>query len=107
MTEYLIGLDLGQKRDFTATAILEKVTTQPRLYHLRHLERIKLDTSYIEVVERICSLLRTGVLCGSSTLVMDATGVGLPVLDLIRKRGISPVAVTITGGTSVSGGKGA
>jgi len=37
-------------------------------------------------------------------LVCDATGVGAPVIDLFRQRGLSPVAVTITGGTVVNRG---
>ncbi len=35
-------------------------------------------------------------------LVVDQTGVGRPVVDLLREHGLDPVAVTITGGDEVS-----
>ena len=31
-------------------------------------------------------------------LVVDATGVGRPVLDVMRERGLKPIGITITGG---------
>ena len=40
-------------------------------------------------------------LCGCCTLILDAAGVGLPVVDLFKAAGIAPVAVGITGGSSV------
>jgi len=93
-----MGLDLGQKRDFTAIAILERV---PSAYHLRHLERVNLGASYVAVVDRVCQLLKTPKLDASCTLVLDGTGVGVAVLDLFRARGIFPAAVTITSGHSM------
>ncbi|MGI8496714.1 MAG: hypothetical protein ACR2OG_03900 [Gemmatimonadaceae bacterium] len=38
------------------------------------------------------------------TLVVDATGVGRAVLELLRQRGLKPVAITITGGDEVTHG---
>jgi hypothetical protein len=38
-------------------------------------------------------------------LVIDGTGLGRPVLDLLRSSGLDPVAVTITGGRNVTGGR--
>jgi hypothetical protein len=35
-------------------------------------------------------------------LVVDATGVGRPVIDMLRQRGLKPVPITITGGDLVS-----
>jgi hypothetical protein len=103
MPDFFIGLDLGQKRDYTAVAVVERPQLDRSCYDLRHLERIKLNTSYTTVVDRVKYLMSTTPLCGSSTLVLDATGVGLPVLDLLKTAGISPVAVSITAGSSVSG----
>src|SRR5262249_5002131 len=39
---------------------------------------------------------------GKSELVIDATGVGRPVLDLFRGYGVSPIGVTITGGDATT-----
>lgn len=99
MPEYFIGLDLGQKRDYTAIAIVER---DGERLALRHLERLKLGTAYGHVVDRVQELMRITMLHGSVILVMDATGVGLPVFDELRSRGFNPVGVTITGGRSVS-----
>ena len=43
---------------------------------------------------------------GHCRLVMDATGVGAPVVDLLRQAELRPVAVSITGGDKVTSGKG-
>jgi hypothetical protein len=114
---FTIGCDLGQARDFTAIAVLErvKVTTetlaqpgfeQPRYerqergeQHLRHLQRLPLGTGYPEVVALLCTMMKAFPERPSrADLVVDATGVGRPVVDMIRKAGLRPVAVTITGG---------
>ena len=65
---------------------------------MRHLERLKLGTPYPEVTERVKAFLASPVLKGCSHLVADSTGVGPPVVDLLRQRGLSPIAITITGG---------
>ena len=38
---------------------------------------------------------------GHSDLVVDATGVGVPVVDQLRQAGLSPIPVTITSGRRV------
>src|ERR1041385_7988869 len=96
--DYFIGLDLGQRRDFTAVAVVERVPAHPTQHNIRHLERVALGTSYTAVVERVCHLLRMPMLGGHATVVIDGTGVGVAVLDLFQRVGIRPVAITITGG---------
>lgn len=132
---YLIGLDLGQQRDYTAISIIERayIPTGDRYtssyydhaakrsrfetresvtleYRVRHLERPPLGTPYTEVVERVLGLIKT--LGGTPSLVVDATGVGRPVMDMLWRelgatlRGTSvrvrTCPVTITGGDSVT-----
>ena len=43
----------------------------------------------------------TSYAASRSTLVLDATGVGLPVVDVFKSGGVLPIAVSITGGLSV------
>lgn len=69
---------------------------------MRHLERPALGTSYPLVVDRVASLLASTPLRGASALVVDATGVGRPVVDLFERAGLCPIGVTITGGTTGS-----
>lgn len=104
-TEYVVGLDLGQVHDYTAVAVAEvpePVNDAPRIYAVRHLERVR-GKPYPEIVKRVCDLMAAPPLNGGNTsLVCDATGVGRPVVDLLRQAGLGPIAVTITGGDLVS-----
>lgn len=108
MTEFLMGLDLGQSSDYTALSVLEKIDIDSDRgmvhgYHLRHLERPKLGTPYPAIVERAKKLLSRDPLKGASSLIVDATGVGAPVVDMMRQADIGApiIAVTITGGDTV------
>ncbi len=66
---------------------------------VRYLERVALRTPYPMVAERLRRLVRTPPLRGNCVLVVDATGVGVPVIDLLRRSelGCELAAVTITG----------
>jgi hypothetical protein len=111
--KWFIGVDLGQSQDHTAIVVLDRVTVPvsgpdavvppsacETTYNVRHLERMKLGTPYQAVVERIRTLVENPVFGGKVTLVVDATGVGGPVVDLLSEalRGKPIVPVVITGG---------
>jgi hypothetical protein len=106
MYSFYIGLDLGQAQDYTALTIIERKHfnySQPReQYHVRHLERPKLGTPYPAIVEKVQDLVQSNKLLNQAALVVDATGVGAPVVDLFRKIGLVPIAITITGGNAVT-----
>jgi hypothetical protein len=72
--------------------------------YLRHLDRVVLGTSYPDVVRIVCDAVADVERFGPCTLVVDATGVGAPVVDLLREAGLSArvVAVTITGTDGMS-----
>lgn len=93
---FIVGLDLGQAADYTAIVIAEKLAEG---YHIRHVKREPLGTSYPAVVEHVKTLLETEPLCWPGTyLVVDATGVGAAVVDMFRLAGLRPICVSITGG---------
>jgi phage FluMu gp28-like protein len=94
---FYIGLDLGQARDFTAVAVIE-YHIDSRQLHCRHLERYPLGTTYPQIVDRVRDLVRA--LPAGSHLVVDATGVGRPVCDMLDEAGLPHQAVTITGGNT-------
>ena len=111
--QYFVGLDLGQSQDFTAIAVLERAELvgdwDPVMFawrkaielRLRHLERIPLGTPYTEVVERVVAVTRSADLEGRCQLIADATGVGRPVMDMLRRAGLGSSRlwpVLITGG---------
>lgn len=100
MADFILGLDLGQAKDYTAIGVLERHSNswEPTAYHLRHLERPRLGTSYPAIVQRVAELLDAYPLYGCTALVVDATGVGAPVVDLLRQADLSPIALTITAG---------
>ncbi len=93
---FVVGVDLGQVADPTAIAVAEPV--EPDI-HVRHLERLPLGTPYPRVAAHLGRLVRA--LPGPADLVVDATGVGRPVVDLLRDQGLDVVAVTITSGRTV------
>jgi hypothetical protein len=125
---FCIGLDLGQSNDFSAVAIVETVKGDrpmgkahnkkraPHL-HLRHLERYPLRTPYPEIADGVAALARSEHLVTHTTsemlttithypeLVIDQTGVGAPVADLLAARGLDFRSVIITGGEKVHGGR--
>jgi hypothetical protein len=100
-----LGLDLGQARDHTALALVEWTpdpTTGLHAYALRHLERVPLGTGYPQVVAHVAGLMASVALKDSTQLVVDATGVGRPVIDLLRQAGLTPRAVVVHGGNETT-----
>jgi hypothetical protein len=115
VVKYWLGADFGQASDFTAVAVLERVPievgerevvrktgllrrekvrvpTHDHQLHLRYLSRPPLRTSYERIADGIVSRLRelepTGAFGerGTIGLVVDATGVGRAVVDMLTER---------------------
>jgi hypothetical protein len=122
---HIAGLDLGQAQDYTALAVVESTTAlhrrtyvgmedelrlpidrtaevigPPFAHRVRHLERFRLGTPYPEVVGRTADLLAK---VPGALLVVDWTGVGRAVVDMLEQAGLQPYAVNITGGKEVTG----
>ena len=103
-SRFFVGLDLGQLRDYTALIVLEKVE-QPSaspIYHLRHLQRFPLGTSYTDILRQVSGLFQKSPLVFISRLVVDGTGVGVPVVNMLHHAGLPVVPIWITGGDAVS-----
>lgn len=113
--QFIISADLGQANDYTAISIMEKITTGAGVlgfrgegeiaYHLRHLERPPRGTEYPAVVDRLIEIFHSEQLKKHSrAVVIDLTGVGRPVYDLMVKSGFhySLNAISITGGGTVN-----
>ena len=71
-------------------------------YHVVHLERLPLGTTYPGVVEHVQRLMHRAPLMPTDTLVLDFTGCGRPVYDIFVSRGMNPIGVSITSGDSVT-----
>src|SRR6266849_662721 len=89
--DYITGLDLGQAQDFTALAVLKrKILLDPvnpvqeiSDYAVGHLERFPLGTSYTAICSRLEQLFARQPLT-DSVLAVDQTGVGRPVIDMLK-----------------------
>jgi hypothetical protein len=98
-----VGLDLGQKQDFSAVAVVER--DEQGCMRVRHLERLALGTPYVNVVSRVSEIMQHPELARESRLVVDATGVGAPVVEMLRaaRPAYRVTAVTITAGEHAHG----
>src|SRR5947209_8435337 len=93
MGSVCIGVDIGQKVDPTAIAVVEielrltEGTTRRENYHLvRHLARLPLGTSYPDVTQELANV-RQRVHARQHTwplIWLDSTGVGQPVVDMMK-----------------------
>ena len=114
-----IGVDLGQRRDYSAIAVVERVYEQATAdeflkhgvdgqwwFRVRMLERMRLQTPYPDVVKRVKEIANLPLIAMGRTVVVDGTGVGPPVVDMLRRAGIgcSIQPVLITGGARGSTG---
>ena len=102
-TSYHVGLDLGQASDYTAIAIVERdgdAGDKDAALRVRHLQRFALGTTYPAIVEAVAGIVAS--LPDGARLAVDATGVGRPVVDLLRRAKLNPIAVTVTGGDAAT-----
>jgi len=109
---YFLGLDLGQKRDHSAVVVVERIDhrrafqgTSFEKILVKYAERMPLGTPYPRIVERVKAIVQCDELGGNCALAVDATGVGAPVVDMLRaaRLGCELNAVVITGGERGSG----
>lgn len=115
--QFTLGWDPAKQRDYSAIAVLERVRfvsnvveqrgfEPPALleksreeYWVRHLQRLKRGTNYVDQVEIVGALFRAlPVTKEPPTLCLDVTGAGRPLEDVARRRGLQPHAILITGG---------
>ncbi len=126
-TRYVVGCDLGQSSDPTAICVLEhqqgvhdfnneferhtglgeKPQVPAERIHCRHLERLPLGMSYPRVVQHLKDLMARPPLNGDgqikpADLVVDDSGVGRPVSDLLVDAGLKPIRITITAGNEIT-----
>lgn len=97
-----LGVDLGQREDYTAFAALSH-DLNTDMFQIIGLKRLDLGTPYPNVIKEIEKVL---IKLGKETrLVVDVTGVGRPIVDELFARGLRPIAISIHGGDSVTSQK--
>ena len=106
-SKHIVGLDLGQMGDFSALADLCFTPDVRPVYHVPTLHRWQLGTSYTDIAKDLAAFLKQPGMA-EAELVIDQTGVGLAVAELIHREltdaGIKKpfVGITITGGAAVN-----
>jgi len=121
MKKFVVSVDLGQLNDYTAITILEEVIVRrpnptihdllignegevefERHYHLRHIDRPPLRTPYTDQIKLVKDVVDSPALQNNCELVIDVTGVGRPIFDMMRLAGLKPIPITITNGKSIT-----
>jgi hypothetical protein len=118
MPDYFVGLDLGQLQDYTAVAVIRRdrilaadgepvrsaTKYEPYTFTCGYLERHPLGTSYPAIVKAVKALLERPGMGPDPTLVVDATGVGTAVVDMLEDARLpgSMEAISITSGRAVT-----
>jgi hypothetical protein len=107
-----VGVDVGQRQDYSAICVTEQESRLDLPHFLaRSIERLPLGTPYPAVVDRVAEIMerlgqraqpRRGPRLFSIELLLDATGVGLPIGDMLRERGLAPRLVLLTGSDTVN-----
>ena len=124
-SDFYVGLDVGKVLDPAAIAVMERRSvfrpgpyepgasecgTTVTSYRVRHLERLALGSPYPAVVDRVAVIaekLRLPVIPHGvrvADVVVDITGVGRPIFDLLADRGVCAeiVGVNFTSGDRAS-----
>jgi hypothetical protein len=107
---FFAGLDLGQQQDYSALIILERrgFTPQTYTFDCRYIHRWQLKTPYPEIVADTVRWMNSEavnkVVRSRTTLAVDKTGVGTPVVDLFKREKMHArlVPIVITGGDQVT-----
>jgi len=112
MTIVRVGVDVGQRQDYSAIVVSEQEMRHDLPHFLvRSIERLQLATPYPLVVDRVEQVMqrleakalpRHGPRKFTVELLIDATGVGLPIADMLRERGLSPRVILFTGSDRIN-----
>ncbi len=122
---YCLSVDLGSEKDYTAITLIERVEKiqdknipsfdsrpirdEPILIvaelHIKFMERVPLRTPYPLIVEKIGYIVNRPEFVDNIALIVDRTGVGLPVIQMMYNSGLAPIGISIHGGDRVTTSK--
>ncbi len=113
-----VGVDFGQKRDYSAVSVVECIRTitggnRDELTSLSciHLARWSLNTVFPKIVDDTVDLVNSlseRPLADKPTLAVDATGLGLPIVDMFKEQTFNarfvPIYIIGNGSVNTEGG---
>ena len=109
-----MGLDIGRAQDFSALSIVARRWFEPNAvdldpknmiskYYVMYMRRFELNTPYEIVENEVARLWKMPEMKPSRNWALgDMTGVGAPVMQAIRKKGVPMIGIVITGGETIS-----
>ncbi|HWF12070.1 MAG TPA: hypothetical protein VG297_26560 [Bryobacteraceae bacterium] len=100
-----IGIDIGKSVDPAAIVIVGRLE---RRLTLCYAERLALGTPYPDLAEHVRWIATHEKVRGRCAMAVDATGVGAPVVDMLRagRMGCEIASVVISGGEKTTSGSG-
>lgn len=105
--EFFVGLDCGQLRDYSAMGVAaRRYIGNPQkgfttIYDIIYLARLKLGTPYPVLVSQVCDFMQDPrLVTNRAILVVEATGVGVGIIQDIRAKGVMARGVWLTSGSS-------
>lgn len=101
MSRYIIGIDLAKLHDYTAVTVLDVALPNDK-YGVTNVYRYPIGLEYARVADHIMEQALGAPYVGDVTLVVDATGLGGPVLEQFRARMSPIIGISITGGSNTS-----
>lgn len=112
--EYLVIVDPGKKRDPTAIMVMRDnyrildgsptAGIQDRAQHFYEIVLIEklLEVRYTEVCDIVSVICNHTDIKNNHELLVDGTGVGEPVVDIMREKYLVPIPIVFTGGNAVN-----
>jgi hypothetical protein len=114
MKEYLIIVDPGKKRDPAALMVMRdnfKIVDgdsrigipdkKQHFYEIVFIDKF-VNTKYTDLVRNVCVLSEHRDLKNNHDLLVDGTGVGEAVVDIMRESYLTPIPIVFTGGGDVN-----
>ncbi len=111
--EYICAVDIAKKRDYTTIQIYRDAKSA--IHHPEESGRPDQIVSFLDLVYQaklqairyteqariVYDLLNRIKMLHNTQLLVDGTGVGEAVVDIMRETGLNPLPIVFTGGTSV------
>jgi len=107
--KYYVGCDLGEVQDYSTISVIEREIEWREdrgafisMYAVKQLMRFEKRTPYPMVVDALKTIFKQPYIEAYGELIVDMTGVGRPVVEMMQREGLAPLGITITGGSVVT-----
>lgn len=114
LAQYLVVIDVAKKQDATSIQIWrntpeflkgdERVYLQDRIFHYFDLVfQTKMEKiPYTDQADKIKALMDSEAMKNNSELIVDGTGVGEAIIDILRSKSLRPTPIVFTGGDQLN-----